>query len=240
MRIGKVSYNGTSSDSFGMIVAGAGTYDAAELDTTSYTIPGRSGDLILSNKRYKNILVTYPAFIPKGFEASVQAVRDWMRSAKTYARIEDNFDTAHFRLGIGKGILTFSPVAQNDAANYQLIFDCKPQRFLLTGETQVTKTSGSTINNGTQYVALPLIEITNPTASAKITFTHASGTYVLDSNSAYTGTVMIDCETQNIYAGSNNHNSKWSGPFPVLNPGTTTITFSGLGSFKITPRWWEL
>ena len=86
MKIGKVSYNGISSDSLGVYVTGAGTFDPAELDTVSYQIAGRNGDLIVSNNRYKNISVSYPAFVPNDFTNRVQSIRNWLRSATEIGR----------------------------------------------------------------------------------------------------------------------------------------------------------
>lgn len=136
MRIGKVQYNGVSSDTLGVFVSGSGSYDAAEYDVTNYQVMGRNGDIIIPNNRYKNIDVTYPCFIPSDFETRVQAVRNWMRSARSYARIEDNYDLLHYRMGIGKGVLKFSPAQQSIGANAQLVFNCKPQRFLKSGEEE--------------------------------------------------------------------------------------------------------
>lgn len=138
MKIGKLSYNGKTAESLGVFVSGAGTYNAAEEDVTAYDVPGRNGDILISNNRYRNIDVTYPAFIPSDFEERVQAIRNWMRSARSYARIEDNYDLLHFRMGVGKDILSFSPAQQNRAANCQLVFNCKPQRFLYSGEEDFT------------------------------------------------------------------------------------------------------
>lgn len=136
MRIGKVNYNGVSSDTLGVFVSGSGSYDAAEYDVTKYEVMGRNGDILIPNNRYKNIEVTYPCFIPNDFETRVQAVRNWMRSARSYARIEDNYDLLHYRMGIGKGVLKFSPAQQSIGANAQLVFNCKPQRFLKSGEEE--------------------------------------------------------------------------------------------------------
>lgn len=138
MKIGKLSYNGKTAESLGVFVSGAGTYNAAEEDVTAYEVPGRNGDILISNNRYRNIDVNYPAFIPSDFEERVQAIRNWMRSARSYARIEDNYDLLHFRMGVGKDILSFSPAQQNRAANCQLVFNCKPQRFLYSGEEDFT------------------------------------------------------------------------------------------------------
>ena len=238
MKIGKVTYNGTASDTLGIFISGSGSYNAAEDDLTAYSIPGRNGDLFIPNNRYKNIEVVYPAFIPNDFENRVQAVRNWLRSAKNYAKISDNYDTNHYRMGIGVGIVAFTPAQENVAANFQITFNCKPQRFLNSGDTALTPTSGSTISNGYIYTALPLIEFTNPTSSATITI----GTRTLTATAAYTGTVYVDCETRNIYSGANNLNNYFSvtGDFPQLAPGNNTITFSGVTSLKVYPRWWEL
>lgn len=240
MKIGIVEYNGIRSDSLGIFVSGKGAFDTAEYDYTAQSVPGRNGDILLSNGRYKNITVTYPAFVPNEFDVRVQGVRNWMRSAKTYARLQDNYDTEHFRMGLGKGVMSFTPGFLNRGANFQIQFDCKPQRFLIRGEAEMTLTTGAKVMNDTLFTAKPLIAITNPTSSAAITFTHNDGVMVMNATGAYTGTMIIDCETMNIYSGTTNLNSKFSGDFPELKPGTTTVTFTGISEFKLIPRWWEL
>jgi len=137
-KIHTLTYNGTRSSDLGVFVSGSGSFDAAEFDVDKYEIPGRNGDLILSNNRYKNIEITYPAFIPKAFMDKVQNVRNWLRSSRVYARLEDTYDMDHYRLGIPTGVQSFSPENRNDGANFEMTFDCKPQRFLKVGETPET------------------------------------------------------------------------------------------------------
>jgi len=137
-KIHTLTYNGTRSSDLGVFVSGSGSFDAAEFDVDKYEIPGRNGDLILSNNRYKNVEITYPAFIPKAFMDKVQNVRNWLRSSKVYARLEDTYDMDHYRLGIPTGVQSFSPENRNDGANFEMTFDCKPQRFLKVGETPET------------------------------------------------------------------------------------------------------
>lgn len=136
MKTGSITYNGKNSlTDLGIYVTGSGSFDAAELDVDRYEVAGRNGDIIIPKNRYKNISISYPAFIPKEFDGKVQSVRNWLRSAKTYARLEDTYDMNHFRLGLASGIQSFEPANRNDASNFALTFDCKPQRFLKTGET---------------------------------------------------------------------------------------------------------
>ena len=242
MKIGEITYDGKSSKSFGLIVAGSGTFDPAEADMTYYTVPGRDGDIALYNNRHKNVTVTYPAFLPKGFESKAQDIRRWLTggyaSDNTYKKLSDNFDTSHFRMAIPKG-MKFVPVNQNDAANMQLIFECKPQRFLTVGETATTYSSGSTITNPTaygKYPAKPLVKLTNPVNGCTIKIASKTMTCL----SSYTGSVTIDCETKNIYAyngASLNH--LFTGDFFELGS-TSAITLTSISQITITPRWWEL
>ena len=133
-----LTYNGKKSTDLGVYVTGSGSFDAAELDVDRYEVAGRNGDIIIPKNRYKNIPISYPAFIPKGFDGKAQSVRNWLRSAKTYARLDDTYDVNHFRLGLANGVQSFEPVNRNDASNFQLSFDCRPERFLKTGETPLT------------------------------------------------------------------------------------------------------
>lgn len=138
MKTGSITYNGKNSLELGVFTTGSGSFDAAELDVEKYEVPGRNGDVIIPKNRYKNIEVIYPAFIPKQFGDKVQSVRNWLRSAKVYSRLEDTYDTDHFRMGLASGVQSFEPANRNDGANFEMTFDCKPQRFLKVGETPET------------------------------------------------------------------------------------------------------
>lgn len=240
MTLHYITYNSTTSKSLGIYVSGGSSFDAAAPDYTSYEIPGKNGDLQINNDRYKNIDVTYPVFIPGGFETSVQAVRNWMRSADGYVELSDTYDTTHYRLARGKDVLSFSPTAQNVGANFRLVFDCKPQRFITSAYAQVTLTSGQILNNTTQYVALPRFQLDGVTNGGTLTVANSLGTVTMTATSTRSQTTYIDCETCNIYYSSTNLNSLFSGDFPVFAPGNNTITFSGITSVKVRPRYWEL
>lgn len=236
-KIHHLTFNGTDTRSLGIFVTGSGTYNAAEMDVTNYTIPGRNGDLILFNNRYKNIRVTYPCFVPNSFEP--QSIRNWMRSVTTYARIEDDYCPDHYRMGIPVGILEFTPVNRNDAANFQLVFDCKPQRFLTSGETVQGLTDNGSLTNPTQFVSKPLVRVA-VTEYGEGTVTIGDTTLSISND---TEDIYIDSETENCYRGAVNKNNTvtFSNGFPVLSPGENPIFIGGdVYRVDITPRWWEL
>lgn len=239
MKIGNITFDSKTASSFGLIVAGAGSFNPALPDMTSYTVPGRNGDIILDNHRYKNIDVTYPGFIADAFVSNSQKIRNWILSPKEYKRLDDNFDTTHFRMAIGKSV-DFSPVNENKAANMSITFNCKPQRFLTSGAIALTPGTGQGITNPTIFTAYPVIEVVNPTSGGKIEFINTGGYFKLDCVSSYTGTVIIDCETLQIYSGANNLNSYYTGDFPKFLAGGTTIRYTNVSSFKVYPYWWEL
>lgn len=238
----------TTLSGLGVFVSGAGSYNAAAYDFTQYAIPGRNGDLIIPNGRYQNIQITYPAFIPNALPQKIQDVRNWLRAFSGYSRISDTYDPDHYRMGFPVDVLEVSPV-RNQGANFQIVFECMPQRFLSTGNTWITinRTAGSSdrrITNPTPFVALPAIQITNPTSSTTITFANEMGTtYTMSATAAYTGTVTIDSDTMNIYSGSTNLNYLFSGDFPKLEAtgiGYATVSMTGVNSIRVQPRWWEL
>ena len=84
-------YDGQSSLEYGVHISGTETFDAPERDITALSIPGRNGDLIFDNGRYKNIDVTYPAFIHRNFARNAQAMRAWLMKSPGYKRLEDTY-----------------------------------------------------------------------------------------------------------------------------------------------------
>lgn len=239
MRIGKLTFDGQNSSDFGLIVAGAGTFDPALPDMTAYTVPGKNGDVFLDNKRYKNVDVTYPGFIADAFVSNSQGIRNWILGPKSYKRLEDNFDTTHFRMAIGSSV-EFSPVAENTAANMSITFNCKPQRFLKSGDIQLWLNNGQGITNPTPFHSLPIFQANSPTVGATIEVICNDAYYKLEAKTAYAGIVTIDCERMAIYSGSDNLNDYFEGDFPEIHE-TATIRFSGItGVLIMLPRWWEL
>lgn len=53
------TYNGRSSEEFGLHIEKKNVFSAPEYDAAFTSIPGRSGDLIVSNRRFANVKVSY-------------------------------------------------------------------------------------------------------------------------------------------------------------------------------------
>jgi len=167
----ELEFDGEMSGDYGLYISGEGAYNAPERDVEMVTIPGRNGALALDHGRFENIEVTYPAGVfgtdEADFADKVGAIRAWLCSKKGYVRLTDEYNPNEFRLAIYKSGLEVSP-AKLMAGEFDLVFQCMPQRFLKTGENAVTiASSGDTLTNPTLFNARPLLMVTG---YGKITF----------------------------------------------------------------------
>ena len=228
-------FNGESCSKYGIYVSGDGTFNATELDTTSYQIPGRNGDLVISNGRYKNIILTYPAFIRQNFAANAGKARAWLLSPQGYCRLSDDYHPYEFRLGRFKGPMDFDMRFLNLSGECEISFDCKPQRFLVSGEKALHFDAADAIVNPTGFEALPQIKVYG---DGDGTLTCGSTTLTLSAIDEY---IVLDSEIQDAYKDTLNRNAMVSGEFPTLQSGENTVSWSGgITGIDITPRWWTL
>lgn len=234
--IGNFVFGGKSSREYGLYISGSGVFGAPERDVEKVEIAGRNGDLILDNGRFKNITVGYPAYIHRRFADYAAAARDWLMGSTEYQRLEDSYYPEFFRLGRFVGPLDFDVRFANSGGETNLYFDCKPQRFLKSGEFPVVITGSTTIRNPTSFPALPLIMVYGD-GDGSITVNDQTVT-VTDLD----GSVVIDCDLQDAYSGEVNKNDTISlTDFPTLPPGASEISLSGgIAKLEIIPRWWTL
>lgn len=236
---GTLTFNNVSSATHGVYISGQGTYNAPQRDVTKVTIPGRNGDLIRDNGRWLNIQVPYNLVVMDNFRDKTDAIRAWLTSPVGYARLEDSYHPDHYRMARVSGTIDFDTSAFNRTGKTTVYFDCKPQRFLKSGETATTVSKNSNINNPTSFPSKPLIRVNvNGTGSGSVTI----GSYTI-SLSGVSQYVMIDCEIQDCYKGTASANNQvtLSNGFPVLNPGNNSVTWSGVVSgVQITGRWFTL
>lgn len=132
------TYNGVNSADYGLYISGDYVYNAPSRVYEMVDIAGRNGQLAIDQGRFENIEVTYPAFIfaetQTEFAQRLREIRAWLMSPVGYQRLEDTYHPDEFRLGIYKSGLEAEPIFYNKAGRFELIFDCKPQRFLFSGE----------------------------------------------------------------------------------------------------------
>ena len=229
-------YRGHSCREFGIYASGDNAFNAPEWDHTAQSVPGRNGDLLFSEGRYKNITVAYPCFIRNKFAARAQAARQWLLMDPSYHRLEDDYSPATFRLGFFAGPIDFDMRFLNRGGETEIAFECKPQRFYKSGELPVTLAQSGAALHNPGFAALPLVTVYG---SGPGSLTVGGVTVQIK---ALEGSLTLDCELQDAYKGTENKNKDILAPvFPTLPPGESAVYWTGgVQRVEITPRWWTL
>lgn len=233
-----LTFDEIDSSDLGVYISGEGTYNAPERVYDMQIVPGRNGALAIDEGRFENIELTYPAFIysnnSQDFKEKVQDLRNQLMSRKGYKRLADTYHPDEYRLAIYKSGLEVEPKLINRAGKFNLVFDCKPQRFMLSGDLVRTYTSSGQITNPTRFDAKPLITVTG-------TGTLTIGGVAITITASPT---TIDCETMEAYNGLTSRNGSITlspNRFPVLSPGVNSFTItSGITRLDVIARWWRI
>lgn len=160
-----LTFGGENSGDYGVIILGEGAFNAPERAVEMIEIPGRNGSFVQDKGRFENIEVTYPAKLVAGSVADyAQAISDFRNmlcSQVGYVRLEDDFNPNEYRMAVFKEGLEVETDALH-AGEFEITFDCKPQRFLTSGEQEIEVDSGDDIENPTELEAKPLLEVEAP------------------------------------------------------------------------------
>lgn len=266
-----LTYDGVDSSDFGVFISGEGVFDAPARRGEMISIPGRNGSLFMDEGVFENITVEYPAFIGTGYEELFRTKLGDLRSALSsrgnYKRLTDTYHPDEFRLGIFREGLEVDPQHIARAGGFTMKFDCKPQRFLVSGEQSQVFAANGSITNPTLFASSPLIKVTG-------NGTIAIGQYIFRVSGNYT-TIWIDTENMEAYlpAGELHDLTEEEGEvitqeigidiqindgyvhplnmlgyiefvnsiMPKIDPGENEIRMSPtISMLEIIPRWWRL
>ena len=269
-----LTYDGVDSRDFGVFISGEGAFDAPARRGEMISIPGRNGSLFMDEGVFENITVEYPAFIGTGYEAIFRQKLGNFRSALTsrgnYKRLTDTYHPDEFRLGVYHEGLEVDPKVITRAGGFTIKFDCKPQRFLLSGEVPQVFTVNGTIINPTLFASSPLIKVTGNGMVAigddgkyRFVVSGNAGTIWIDSEimeaylpagELYPWTDENDVQlTQEIGIGLElldgsayptnmlGYIEFYNSIMPKIEPGEQPIRMSPtITKLEIIPRWWRL
>ena len=137
-----LTFDGVNSLDSGIYITGEAVYNAPQRQVEMVTIPGRNGTLAIDQGRFENIEVTYPAGCfaddQSDFASKIMEFRNELASRFGYKRLVDTYHPDEFRLGTYSSGLEVGAVGYHRAGEFDITFDCKPQRFLVSGEETVT------------------------------------------------------------------------------------------------------
>lgn len=228
-----ITFNGRSFHDFNTFWDGAELFTIPSKDVQFFTVPGRNGDLSISNGRYNNIERNVNCFIRENFVDNYNNLINFLMVQEGYKRFESTKEPDVFQMAQFISQIEPTTGAFLKYGSFTLTFNFKPQKWLKSGENAIEIGSSISLVNPTSQNALPLIQVVG-TGSITIN----SSVLTLANN---TSTTVIDCESQDCYEGTINRNSDLTitGGFPVLTK-ENEISVSGFTSVKLTPRWWRL
>ena len=156
-----IEFGGVSSDAYDVVIEGPGEYTAPSRAYESISVPGRNGALILDKGYYENIDAKFNAVIQAKtqleFERKVRDFKNAIVSQKGYKRLTEAYHPESYRMAVYKSGFDDEPKFIGKAAVFTLVFECKAQRYLMSGETPMEIASGENILNPTLFDAQPLI-----------------------------------------------------------------------------------
>jgi len=147
---------------YGVYVNGTDAYNAPDRDVEVIAIPGRDGAFIQDKGRFNNTTVTYHCVLAEvdedDFADAISDLRNDLASRKGYKRLVDEFNPNEYRMAAFVGGLDASNM--NPATGeFDITFECKPQRWMTTGETAVSVSSGNSITNPTLFESRPMLQV---------------------------------------------------------------------------------
>lgn len=238
------NFGGVSSREFGVGISGSGTFDAPERDVEVIDIPGRNGALIQDNGRFKNIDVTYPAWMHRDFDEWFPRFKSAMQQFTGYQILTDEYDTEHFREAIFTGAMQPYTGVYNKSGKFDVVFNCKPQRFLFSGAKELTflpvtgtqtgaMVSGIEVTPGTRFKVSGRFQ---SSGTVTVKYYNASSTAIKTETAtgsviSYSGTVPANAATASV-----EYPTDFESYVSINNNGTETCyTDTGLVLMNPTP-----
>lgn len=150
-----MTIGGVNLDEFNCHLLMPGIASSPERDVNVISVPGRNGDLVIDNGRFKNITIEYKCVIDgSDSQYDFERMMAWLKSLTGYQRIEECYHSDYYRMGL------FSAVVNPDEQNaYQVTFtlraNCKPQKYLLSGANEQQFTLMALDTTAHEYVSYP-------------------------------------------------------------------------------------
>jgi predicted phage tail component-like protein len=236
------TYNGRSSADFGLHIQSKNVFSAPEYDAEFTSVPGRSGDIINSNRRFANIKVTYTVFLARKNTAALAAVlrdiKGWLYSEpERYHELTDSYDAEYFRYGVISGSLDIEEQL-NKVGSFTVTFNCKPYKYSYAGQQTVAADDSTlAVTNPTAFESRPYIKLYGSSAvTLNISSGGSTNSWTISAIDEY---IEIDSELMNCFKGTVLKNDTVTGDgFPMLQSGTSTIACVGnVTKIEVIPRW---
>lgn len=153
----KLYFAGTDLSQFGVFVDSSRKYNKPQKRFTGYDVPSRNGVLYASENKFSNIVLEYNCYIPRNFASNYNNLVNFLNSFNTYQTLENTADTTVYRKALFHEAIEAETGQFLKDGRFTLYFDCMPQEWLKTGDTEVTITT-TTLTNPTLMASKPIFK----------------------------------------------------------------------------------
>ncbi len=241
-------YNGKSLNEMGFSIKTPPARTVAERDISFSSITGRSGDIIVDNKRYKNVdmppyeINSIPYLVTaEDTESLARELIDWLApNDDNYKILRDDYNPGYFCYAVCTSIGEISSKL-NKHIDTSITFNRQPFWYSDLGQKKFTTTKTEfELNNPEIYTAEPYIKI------------NGSGTIALSVNGiSYQARNVVDyieydTAQQSVFKDTQNCSSLVNFDYlPIFKPGTNNILIhpkngAVFSSIEIIPKWRRL
>ena len=262
-----IVFNGQSSTKFGLTIEELPDSNHPERRAAPYQIEGRNGSFVHEDGVFGNYEQGY-AFNTRNITTgrnTYQTARDiasWLLSSSGYCRLEDTYEPEYYRLARFAGPFNVENILRRYGRG-TLSFDCRPERYLKSGEKAITLFENvdlstsiiqhAFIMNPCAFSAKPLIRLTGRGQIRLMTEScddiNADITDLLiQLNHQVDMTITIDCASFEVSEPSWVTYKTLYPILPTLQPGRNQLSVTNVGTDKtgyitkleIIPRWWTV
>ena len=235
--MGNIIFDGYNFEDYSVVVSGSGTWAMPGRNTQKDTVPGRHGALITDAGEFENVEIAYPAWIAHDFAERYEEFSRMMAlHTDKYYRLEDTYHPDYYRMARVVPGITPETGTLNRSGSFTVAFDCKPQKWLRSGEEVLEISERLELFNMTGYEAKPLIVIPS---GASVTITDEDGNAASLETANFGLETTYDADIEESIVGRSYVNEYVTQVGTIsLKPGKNIITCTA--PIKLTPRFYVI
>lgn len=229
-------FNGKSADSMGLRIERYPIIHKPRKRLTPVTVPGRNGNLHISDGSYEDIVIRYECWwknLNENFSTGRTAheIAQWLYSAPVGGRLEDTYDTTVFRTATFQGPMDIENIL-NRYGRVTLEFECRPEAWLKSAEFALRFTkAGGILPNHTPFPTKPLIQLVTDGIRVGGTVNIGSESLTISWTGSGQREIWIDCEEQEaweIVDGNEVSVNAWidGAEYITIQPGDNAVSFT--------------
>lgn len=236
MGYSQFKFNGHKSSEFNMYIDSDYELASTTPDYQAVEIPGRDGDLLIPNNRFKSFIQEFPITYIGAYNDSIQKIekaKQLMLQDTNWHDMSFSFDPDYIYRASFLG--EFRVKKSATYLTQTLSFNMMPYKYDNSGQAYQTVTNGQKLNNTGTIPAKPIIKITGSgdctvqIGNKSVTLKGVDGGIIMDSDSQL-------CTSLD---GKRTQFDKMYGDFIQIPTGNQTITITGnnITKTEILPRW---